>query len=54
MNFAYQNGNQAYDPTGALTIYFQEARNALVVDEFVIPFVAPHLVLLMIIGSIFS
>jgi hypothetical protein len=41
MDYAYQNGNQSYDPTGAITIYFQEARNALVVDEFIIPFVAP-------------
>jgi hypothetical protein len=41
MNYAYQNGNQSYDPTGAIHIYYQEARNALVVDEFIIPFV-PH------------
>ena len=39
MNHAYQNGNQSYDPTGAITVWFQEARNALVVDEFIIPFV---------------
>jgi len=39
MNYAYQNGNRSYDPTGAIQVYYQEARNALVQDEFIQPLV---------------
>lgn len=40
MNYAYQNGNESYDPTGAIEVLYQEARNTLVVDEIIQPSVS--------------
>ena len=40
MNYAYQNGNQSYNPTDAIHVLYQEARSALVTDEFIQPFVS--------------
>lgn len=37
MNYAYTNGNSTYDPTGAIQVYFEEGRNALAIDEFMLP-----------------
>jgi hypothetical protein len=39
MNYAYQNGNQSYNPADAIHVLYQEARNALVSDELIQPFV---------------
>jgi hypothetical protein len=39
MDYAYQNGNLSYDPTDAIHVIYQEARSALVTDEFTQPFV---------------
>lgn len=37
MNYAYQNGNTSYDPTGAIHIIFEEGRNELAVAEYMLP-----------------
>jgi hypothetical protein len=41
MNYAYQNGNESYDPTDAIHVTYQEARNGLIQDEVIQPFVIP-------------
>ncbi|CCG82556.1 Putative uncharacterized protein [Taphrina deformans PYCC 5710] len=37
MNYAYQNGNTTYDPTGAIQVIYAEGRNSLVIAEFLLP-----------------
>lgn len=37
MNYAYTNGNTSYDPNGGIQAYYEEGRNALAIDEFILP-----------------
>lgn len=37
MNYAYENGNSSYDPTGAIHVIYEEGRNALAIAEFLMP-----------------
>jgi hypothetical protein len=37
MNYAYNEGNTSYDPTGSIHMIYEEGRNALAIDEFVYP-----------------
>lgn len=37
MNYALQNGNASYDPTGAIHVIYQEGRNAYAISEFMLP-----------------
>ena len=37
MNYAYENGNSSYDPSGSIQAYYEEGRNTLVLAEFALP-----------------
>lgn len=37
MNYAYNEGNTSYDPTGSVHIIYEEGRNALAIDEYAYP-----------------
>lgn len=43
MNYAYANGNSSYDPNGAIHVLYEEGRNALAIDEFMLPQVSTFL-----------
>lgn len=37
MNYAYNEGNTSYDPTGSVHIIYEEGRNALAINEYAYP-----------------
>lgn len=37
MNYAYNEGNATYDPTGSIHMIYEEGRNALAIDEYAYP-----------------
>jgi hypothetical protein len=37
MNYAYNEGNTSYDPTGSVHVIYEEGRNALAIDEYAYP-----------------
>ncbi|KAE8451340.1 hypothetical protein EG329_003969 [Mollisiaceae sp. DMI_Dod_QoI] len=37
MNYAYNEGNTSYDPTGSVHVIYEEGRNSLAIDEFAYP-----------------
>ncbi|KUJ08907.1 uncharacterized protein LY89DRAFT_599245 [Mollisia scopiformis] len=37
MNYAYNEGNTSYDPTGSVHVIYEEGRNALAIDELAYP-----------------
>lgn len=39
MNYAYNEGNTSYDPTGSVHVIYEEGRNALAIDEYAYPLV---------------
>lgn len=37
MNYAYNEGNTSYDPSGSVHVIYEEGRNALAIDEYAYP-----------------
>ncbi|KAF8860058.1 hypothetical protein BDZ45DRAFT_741661 [Acephala macrosclerotiorum] len=37
MNYAYNEGNTSYDPTGSVHVIYEEGRNTLAIDEYAYP-----------------